>query len=147
MYVTEQINWQHQPMCQWPSTLFNFNASIQINGGVCKLRNLSDNASMPTDQHQFSTLVSQRQNDICNALSAVDDTLFLEDSWDRPGGGGGITRILESPTFEKAGVNTSQVFGAISKTETPMFTTLINKVAPHISNLNNSDFLPQELVW
>ena len=67
-------------------------------------------------------------------------THFFEDSWDRPGGGGGITRILESPTFEKAGVNTSQVFGAISKTETPMFTTLINKVAPHISNLNNSDF-------
>ena len=95
-------------------------------------------------KHQFSTLVSQRQNDICNALSAVDDTLF-KDSWDRPGGGG-ITRILESPTFEKAGVNTSQVFGAISKTEIPMFTTLINKVAPHISNLNNSDFLPQELV-
>lgn len=94
----------------------------------------------PNQKNQFSTLVSQRQNDICNALSEVDGTLFLEDTWDRPGGGGGITRMLESPTFEKAGVNTSQVFGPISDTERPMFTTLINKVAPHISSLKGSDF-------
>ncbi len=39
---------------------------------------------------------------------------FREDRWDRPGGGGGVTRVLtEGRTFEKAGINSSAVSGAM----------------------------------
>jgi coproporphyrinogen III oxidase len=39
---------------------------------------------------------------------------FREDRWDRPGGGGGVSRVLsEGATFEKVGVNRSAVEGAL----------------------------------
>lgn len=110
--------------------------------GVFKPPQLGHNKPMPTSQKdQFSTLIHRRQNDICEALSAIDNNNpFHEDKWDRPGGGGGITRILESPTFEKAGVNTSVVFGAISSSEAPTFNTLINKVDPTLNCNTDSHF-------
>jgi coproporphyrinogen III oxidase len=40
---------------------------------------------------------------------------FREDVWQRPGGGGGVSRILaEGEAFEKCGVNRSVVEGVIS---------------------------------
>jgi len=50
---------------------------------------------------------------ICNELATVDGQQgFREESWERPGGGGGITRVLEEgAVFEKAGVNFSHVCG------------------------------------
>ena len=39
---------------------------------------------------------------------------FREDRWDRPGGGGGVSRVLtDGVTFEKAGVNRSRVEGPL----------------------------------
>jgi coproporphyrinogen III oxidase len=39
---------------------------------------------------------------------------FREDRWDRPGGGGGVTRVLsEGTSFEKAGINRSTVSGVL----------------------------------
>ncbi len=55
------------------------------------------------------------QERICAALEDVDGMPFREDSWQRPGGGGGRTRVLiEGGVFEKAGVNFSEVFGELS---------------------------------
>jgi coproporphyrinogen III oxidase len=52
------------------------------------------------------------QDRICDALAAEDGMAFREDAWDRPGGGGGRTRVLENGNvFEKGGVNFSHVFG------------------------------------
>ena len=52
------------------------------------------------------------QERICAALAAEDGEPFREDSWDRVGGGGGRSRVLEGGNvFEKAGVNFSHVFG------------------------------------
>jgi len=52
------------------------------------------------------------QEGICAALSEEDGRPFREDSWERPGGGGGRSRVLEEGNvFEKAGVNFSHVFG------------------------------------
>ena len=52
------------------------------------------------------------QNRICAGLAAADGTPFREDRWDRPAGGGGITRVLaDGLLFEKAGVNFSAVHG------------------------------------
>ena len=73
---------------------------------------------------QAENLFKSRQNEICVALNDVDGSNFIEDIWSRDSGGGGITRIIESDLYEKAGVNTSQVFGYLSKTEIPMFNQL-----------------------
>ena len=53
------------------------------------------------------------QDDICAALEQLDgQASFREDRWERDGGGGGRTRVLEGGAlFEKAGVNYSAVHG------------------------------------
>ncbi len=53
------------------------------------------------------------QDSICNRLEHADGTgSFHEDLWDRPGGGGGRTRILNhGNVIEKGGVNFSAVHG------------------------------------
>ncbi|TVQ48698.1 MAG: oxygen-dependent coproporphyrinogen oxidase [Gammaproteobacteria bacterium] len=53
------------------------------------------------------------QNDICTALESADGPgRFQADRWERPGGGGGESRILsEGGVFEKAGVGFSDVQG------------------------------------
>jgi len=58
---------------------------------------------------------SDLQTDICNALAEVDGAAeFTADAWQRPGGGGGVARVLEGGAlFEKAGVNWSSVDGEL----------------------------------
>lgn len=53
------------------------------------------------------------QDRICRALAAADGRAdFHEESWERPGGGGGRSRVLaEGAVFEKAGVGFSHVHG------------------------------------
>jgi coproporphyrinogen III oxidase len=53
------------------------------------------------------------QERIVSALEAVDGTPFLRDAWDRPEGGGGISRLVEEGNvIERGGVNFSHVMGA-----------------------------------
>ncbi len=52
------------------------------------------------------------QDHICGRLEALDEEgKFLEDAWERPGGGGGRTRIIQGKHIEKGGVNFSAVSG------------------------------------
>ncbi len=53
------------------------------------------------------------QNRITAELETIDGRArFMHDSWDRPGGGGGESRVLaDGAVFEKAGVSFSHVFG------------------------------------
>ena len=55
------------------------------------------------------------QTDICRALAELDGGKdFGADAWQRPGGGGGVARVLEGGAFfEKAGVNWSNVDGEL----------------------------------
>lgn len=57
----------------------------------------------------FKTL----QDNICNGLEQADGRAkFLEDKWERNGGGGGRTRVIQNGNvIEKGGVNFSEVFG------------------------------------
>jgi coproporphyrinogen III oxidase len=57
------------------------------------------------------------QDEICRALEEVDGKArFREDKWQREGGGGGRTRVMEEgAVFEKAGVNFSAVEGLMSE--------------------------------
>jgi coproporphyrinogen III oxidase len=56
------------------------------------------------------------QDRVCAGLEAADGAArFREDAWDRPGGGGGRTRVIaDGAVFEKGGVNFSEVFGELS---------------------------------
>lgn len=58
------------------------------------------------------TYLLQLQNNLCQTLTILDPSRdFKEDPWERPFGGGGLTRILEKGrVFAKAGVNFSHVF-------------------------------------
>ncbi len=50
---------------------------------------------------------------IVAALEAVDGKSFLRDAWERPEGGGGISRLVEEGNvIERGGVNFSHVMGA-----------------------------------
>ncbi|EKE68059.1 oxygen-dependent coproporphyrinogen oxidase [Gallaecimonas xiamenensis] len=53
------------------------------------------------------------QDQICAQLEAADGQgRFVEDAWQRPGGGGGRTRVLTGgAVIEQGGVNFSHVFG------------------------------------
>jgi coproporphyrinogen III oxidase len=62
-----------------------------------------------------ATFFRELQDEICAALERTDgDGRFREDLWQRAGGGGGRTRVLEAgAVFEKAGVNFSEVAGEL----------------------------------
>lgn len=52
------------------------------------------------------------QDRLTNELSGIDTRPFTEDLWQRPGGGGGRTRILaDGEVFEQGGINFSHVHG------------------------------------
>jgi coproporphyrinogen III oxidase len=54
------------------------------------------------------------QERIVGALERADGARFREDTWTRPGGGGGRSRVLvDGELFEKAGVNFSDVHGTL----------------------------------
>ena len=60
---------------------------------------------------------SELQDKICTALERTDGkATFREDIWQREGGGGGRTRVIEEGAlFEKAGVNFSEVHGQLDE--------------------------------
>ena len=54
------------------------------------------------------------QDRIVARFEALDGGTFLRDAWERPEGGGGIARLIEGgDVFERAGVNFSDVRGAV----------------------------------
>ena len=71
-------------------------------------------------KQQFHQHVKNLQQEITKALEGADPTLKLtEDLWTRldvkgQPGGGGITRAFTGDVIENAGVNTSEVYGAIN---------------------------------
>jgi coproporphyrinogen III oxidase len=68
-------------------------------------------------RERMTTFVRSLQDEVCIALEVLEGgARFREELWERPGGGGGRTRVLEGgKVFEKAGVNTSEVHGELSE--------------------------------
>lgn len=65
---------------------------------------------------RFEAMIRRVQGEVCAALEEADGggARFVEDVWSRPGGGGGISRVLQDGrVFEKAGVNVSVVYGVM----------------------------------
>jgi coproporphyrinogen III oxidase len=63
------------------------------------------------------TYIHSLQDRICAALEQTDGKArFIEDKWERAGGGGGKTRVIAlGDVLEKGGVNTSVVYGDVSE--------------------------------
>ena len=66
-----------------------------------------------SDAEAVALYLKDLQNRVCAAFEAEDvGACFHEDAWERPGGGGGRTRVLQNgAVFEQAGINFSRVFG------------------------------------
>jgi coproporphyrinogen III oxidase len=65
------------------------------------------------DKEKIANWFKWLQNDICRQLEEADGKgEFKEDQWERPGGGGGRSRVIEKGAIiEKGGVNFSAVHG------------------------------------
>jgi len=67
-------------------------------------------------REKMEAMVRKAQDEVCAAVSKLDGTEFREDNWERPGGGGGTSRVIQDGNvFEKAGVNVSVVYGTLSE--------------------------------
>jgi len=69
--------------------------------------------SKQPDTEAVKAYLLDLQETICQRLAAVDGKAsFIRDSWQRPEGGGGISRVItDGDVFEKGGVNFSHVMG------------------------------------
>ncbi|WP_420155478.1 oxygen-dependent coproporphyrinogen oxidase [Siphonobacter sp.] len=67
------------------------------------------------DKHQISEYFKGLQDHICQELEKADGKAqFREDHWERPGGGGGRSRVIaDGAVLEKGGVGFSAVSGEI----------------------------------
>jgi coproporphyrinogen III oxidase len=69
-------------------------------------------AASPVDLTAVSHYLTDLQDRIVGKLAAIDGTPFHADSWQRPEGGGGVSRVIEDGgIFERGGVNFSHVTG------------------------------------
>lgn len=91
---------------------------------------------------KMSQYVSSLQDTICAGINTFETRDFMRDLWNRPGGGGGDTRVLQDGhVFERGGVNTSTVFGELqSDQEIAMFTELCRKKSAPLSDLKSAHF-------
>ena len=65
------------------------------------------------DPSAIKTWLLDLQSRIVGALEDIDGKPFLADTWERPEGGGGISRLIEEGNvFERGGCNFSHVTGA-----------------------------------
>lgn len=86
---------------------------------------------------RFEKVIREAQDSIVSAIEDVDGVKFRQDAWTRPGGGGGITRVLQGGNvWEKAGVNVSVVYGSMPAE------AYRAAVGHDIKNLQNSDRVP-----
>jgi coproporphyrinogen III oxidase len=78
------------------------------------------------EETQVVPVGGNRRGDVTRWIAGLHDELtsffgrldhggtFTEDRWERPGGGGGVARVMtDGVTFEKAGINRSAVMGVL----------------------------------
>lgn len=70
---------------------------------------------MKSYRNTFVNFIRGLQDTICSALEKEDGLAkFIEEQWQREGGGGGRTRVISGgKIFEKGGVNISEVHGTL----------------------------------
>ncbi len=74
-----------------------------------------DSGNLPPDdaRDRIKQFMQSLQDQICQKLAEIDGQgQFHEDSWERPEGGGGRSRVMKNGAiFEQGGVNYSEVWG------------------------------------
>ncbi|MDK1018171.1 MAG: oxygen-dependent coproporphyrinogen oxidase [Actinomycetota bacterium] len=70
---------------------------------------------MSVDRDELVAFYTQLQTDLCTRFAALDGTAsFGTERWERSGGGGGTTRVLQGDgRLEKAAINVSTVWGPV----------------------------------
>ena len=66
----------------------------------------TDHSQLPPEnsRERAKKLVLSLQDEICNGLESIDgEAKFKEDSWDRPEGGGGKSRLQRQKDFFSKG--------------------------------------------
>src|SRR5690606_9207017 len=76
------------------------------------------------DKQQIAERYKTIQDSICSALEVLDGgATFAEELWQREGGGGGRTRIIQQGNvIERGGVNFSAVHGVLPEPVKKAFT-------------------------
>ena len=78
-------------------------------------RGQNNSGSLPSEnsRQRARQLVMQIQDQISAGLEKLDgEACFLEETWERPEGGGGRSRVMkEGRVFEQGGINFSEVYG------------------------------------
>lgn len=73
---------------------------------------MSAAATTAVDLAAVKNYLLDLQDRIVKRLEAIDGGVFRADAWQRPEGGGGVSRVIEDGrVFERAGVNFSHVMG------------------------------------
>lgn len=74
-------------------------------------------------KEKFYAYITGLQQTICAGLENADGkSRFIEDAWERPEGGGGLTKVITGGNiFDKGGVNTSLVHGELPQSMQALF--------------------------
>ena len=89
---------------------------------MLKLYGIFKEKSMKNKKKLTSDWFTNLKNKICHEFESIekeyalsdDSPKFICDSWQRPGGGGGLMSVMRGNIFEKVGVNISTVYGQFS---------------------------------
>jgi coproporphyrinogen III oxidase len=85
--------------------------------------------------------IEAAQHSIIQSLNTLEKQDFMMDRWERPGGGGGVTAVIEKGSvFDKGGVNTSAVHGTITEKERPMFQQLLSHQGLEMPSISEPSF-------
>ena len=86
---------------------------------------------------RMEALIEAKQKEIVSALEALDPShKFQIDKWTRPRGGGGVSCVLQGgDVFEKAGVNTSIVYGTLPRPAIEKMRVNHKALDPDVSSL------------
>lgn len=101
-------------------------------------------------RERVQTFLKSLQLEMCHSLELFEESArFCDTRWDRPQGGGGITKVLSAgKVFEKAGVNFSAVWGDLPTTMASKFevepqeffatgiSSIIHPINPHVPTVH-----------
>ncbi len=122
--------------CQLTSPLqLNDSPSIADRDKLAKRESgISDASPM---RLRMEALIEAKQKEIVSALESLDPLhKFRVDTWTRPRGGGGVSCVLQGgDVFEKAGVNTSIVYGTLPRPAIEKMRVNHKALDPDVSSL------------
>ncbi|RKF66039.1 Oxygen-dependent coproporphyrinogen-III oxidase [Golovinomyces cichoracearum] len=95
---------------------------------------VTEGSSMRLRMEEF---IKEQQKEIVRELEKIDGKSFQVDTWNRETGGGGVSCVLqEGNVFEKAGVNTSVVYGTLPRVAIEKMRVNHKAIEPNVVSLD-----------